>query len=83
MHRNRFVLFSVFVVTGCACGLLWWHSADRWTYYDDYPNGLQPKFPVPAWWLVAESSGIGVFGGGVVTAACLFLPRLFHTAKGA
>jgi hypothetical protein len=48
-------------------GLLFWLNADWRTYY--YDRGVRrPKFIVPGWWQITESSAVGAASTGVLFA---------------
>ena len=58
----------VFVVTFLTCGLLYWWFADWWAYVE-FPDGPMPKFVMPWWWQVIESSLAGVLAGTLAAGA--------------
>ena len=60
--------WAVFVVTFLTCGLLYWWFTDWWAYVE-FPDGLMPKFVMPWWWQVVESSVVGLLAGGLAAEA--------------
>lgn len=73
MKQPRRTLLLIFLVVSGVCAVLWWQFADRWTYYEDTLGHLQPKFPIPAWWLAAESVLAGTFGGALAAGGWALL----------
>jgi hypothetical protein len=81
MSRPR-VFFVIFVTFSAIAGMLYWWNGDWWAYRLDIWGRWQPKFKIPAWWQVVQSTLVGVLAGGAATLAMLAVDRLVHWWRG-
>jgi hypothetical protein len=49
--------------------MVYWWFADWWAYVE-FHEGPRPKFVMPLWWQVVESSLGGVVAGGLLAWVC-------------
>ncbi|MBM4070622.1 MAG: hypothetical protein FJ271_16950 [Planctomycetes bacterium] len=50
-------------------GLLYWWFADWWAYVE-FRDGAMPKFVMPWWWQLVESSFVGFIASALLLVGC-------------
>lgn len=64
--RKPWFPWRLLLLVAASSGAIYWRLADWWAYVDE-GNGKQwPKFELPIWWQVIESSMVGIAVAGLV-----------------